>query len=241
MPLTTFALLSLAAQAPTPGPAPRNPRTDALRVSDAVYSIPEVTGEIVPVPDCDGDGLSDLAIARGGKWSESERVDLMSSKNGSRFRTLGKLTRTDAGTSPWIAGGDLDGDHFPDLIVGEPKAEDSLGRVTMISGKEGSTIAVIRGKARRERLGSSLAFLGDLNGDEFDDFAILGGESGSGGFVTVRSGKDQSELWRVSGREHVRDFNTHVRSTATSTRTAAPISWWEAICALRIRCWSSPA
>jgi len=231
-----------------------------MRVTDAVYSIPEVTGEIVPVPDCDGDGLSDLAIARGGEWSESERVDLMSSKSGALLRTLGKLPKSGERTAPWIAGGDLDGDRFPDLIIGEPDAEDSRGRVTILSGKEGSPVAVIRGGASKERFGASLAFLGDLNGDGLEDFAvgaeefdpgarpvlpqivsyqstsdgttqqeyvvlaggsritqeefdelILGYRSASGGFVSVRSGRDRSELWRASGQHAGHAFGSFAR------------------------------
>lgn len=166
-------------------PELRDPRSVALRTKDAIYSIEEVTGRAKLVPDCDGDGMHDLAIGRGGHWPCPQRVDLVSARNGALIRTLGKLPDDPGGSycggevmcqAAWDAGGDLDGDHVPDLIVGDPGYKEFRGRVVLISGASGTQISEIIGDQPHGRLGVSVAFLGDLNGDGGDDFVVGAGE-----------------------------------------------------------------
>jgi hypothetical protein len=151
-----------------------------LRVRDALYSIPDVTGAILPVRDCDGDGKGDLAIGRGGEWPNPIRIDIVSSKDGKLIRTLaappfGPLDVPSDPPTAWDAGGDLDGDRFPDLVLGDAEFGDGAGRVRLVSGDRGDLIGEIRGATPRERFGVSVAFLGDVDGDGHDDFAVGAG------------------------------------------------------------------
>jgi hypothetical protein len=152
-------------------------------------------------------------------------------------------------------GGDVDADGIPDLLLGLPCADDRdsrSGRVVVISGRDGTTIRALEGTLPLDGLGVAVAFLGDLDADGHDDYAIgaaqtawdasvldyskvsvrgegvwNGGRDSSHmfvrlpdgterrledyvgellaertrhtGFLTVRSGKDGAELYRVNG------------------------------------------
>lgn len=81
--------------------------------------------------------------------------------------------------------GDVNGDGIKDLLVGIPsESSNSKGRVALIFGQAGGFPAnldldalgangvVITGQVNFDRLGTSLAGVGDVNGDGFDDFVI---------------------------------------------------------------------
>jgi hypothetical protein len=255
----TLALVFAPSFCQKPELPPRDPRTHALRTADAIYKITEVSGRIVTVPDCDGDGRTDLAVGRGGRWPRSSRVDLVSSRTGVLIRLLGELPVSEKRAPTWTAGADLNGDGVPDLLIGDPSAEGHLGRAALISGKDGSLLREIRGVLPQERFGCSVALLGDLDDDGCSDFAVgaeefdpevrletpqvVRHESTSGpdgeqafvvfadgsrmtwealqeehmrarsnqpGFVSVRSGKDGSELWRETGKHVGHAFGTTI-------------------------------
>lgn len=181
MSISTLLAVALVT-APQSSPlAPRDPRSRALTLDDALFRIPEVTGRIVPVRDVDGDGTGDLVIARGGKRdgydqvlrvSRFERIDLVSSRGGKLIRTLWQRPASQSALVVWDAGGDVDGDGFPDLLVALPAELAGRGRVVAISGRSGETKFELQGAAADDRLGTSIAFLGDNDGDGRDDFVV---------------------------------------------------------------------
>jgi hypothetical protein len=69
-----------------------------------------------------------------------------------------------------VAGaGDMDGDGVPDLVVGAPGASPGdrfgAGSVFVFSGADGRLLLRFDGEAELDRLGTSVAGAGDLNGD----------------------------------------------------------------------------
>ncbi len=100
-----------------------------------------------------------------------------------------------------IAGiGDIDRDGHADILVGAPELDDAKGSVWLFSGKDGSLLFHAKGEHRDDidesrelspadfagdRLGASVASLGDIDGDQVPDFAI-----GVGSFVAERNGFD---------------------------------------------------
>lgn len=240
-----------------------DPRTEPVTISDALYSIPDVTGSIVLTRDCDGDGVPDIAVGRGGTWPRPETVDLISSRTGAWIGRLGPLPAIDCRAGTWDVTGDLDGDNYPDLLVGDPSMNDHAGCALLISGRRGALIAAAHGGRPYERFGSSVTFLGDVNGDGLDDFAVGAGEydaerrpalpeiklygadgenryvffadgsrmteqelaeeylrarSEGPGFVSVRSGRDRSELWRVCGSTSGHAFGSHLAAAGDLDR-----------------------
>ncbi|MFO0983301.1 MAG: VCBS repeat-containing protein [Planctomycetota bacterium] len=70
--------------------------------------------------------------------------------------------------------GDLDGDGHDDLIVGCPYNGDAgyfVGEVFVFSGRDGSRLYEDAGTAYDEELGTGVAALGDVDGDQVPDFA----------------------------------------------------------------------
>ncbi len=101
--------------------------------------------------------------------------------------------------------GDVNGDGFPDLLVGSPRNGengDAAGQVYVLLGGGGawslhqslsSADASFLGEATNDNLGSSVASAGDVNGDGFADLLI--GAPGND-----ESGADAGQAYLVLGR-----------------------------------------
>lgn len=104
--------------------------------------------------------------------------------------------------------GDTNGDGHDDLLVGarssDPGGLTDAGSVMLYSGRFGTLLHQWDGTATSELLGSSVAGVGDLNGDGFADVmmgaagASPGGLAGAGS-VYVYSGLDGSLIMQLDG------------------------------------------
>ena len=114
------------------------------------------------------------------------------------------MHRTD-GFGYSVAGvGDLDGDKLGEALIGalwdDPSVTDS-GSCWLFSGQKRLTRFV--GKSAFDGLGSSVAGVGDVDGDGVPDMAggaVQGFPGTRPGFVLVWSGKTLKELYRIDGR-----------------------------------------
>jgi IPT/TIG domain-containing protein len=133
--------------------------------------------------DVDRDGASDIVVEDFG-----QHMDVFSAKTGSN---LLHWSGVDAG--PVAGTGDLDGDGYPEILLGDPRSsvngiED--GRIRIYSGSDGSLIDELTGSdGDYGHFGSELVGGSDLNQDGAPDFLVLS-SAGLRGY----SGIDRTEL-----------------------------------------------
>jgi FG-GAP repeat protein len=104
--------------------------------------------------------------------------------------------------------GDVDGDGIDDLLVGEPRYDNSgvtdVGRVSVYSGANHTLIRTHVGAAASDQFGSKVASAGDVDLDGFADYVVgapwasVGGGT-SNGTVVLYSGATGNVIWSISG------------------------------------------
>ncbi|HKB15294.1 MAG TPA: hypothetical protein VKF62_04480, partial [Planctomycetota bacterium] len=101
--------------------------------------------------------------------------------------------------------GDVDGDGIPDLLVGIPGADPggltNAGELALLSVVGGAIVWTSPGSAANERLGRTVAALGDVDGDGIDDVAAQSlptpPPAGALGSVRVFSGANGGILFVI--------------------------------------------
>jgi hypothetical protein len=95
----------------------------------------------------------------------------------------------------WDAGGDLDGDQFPDLVLGRG------GSALVLSGRTGQLVREITESAGNP-YPRSVAFVGDVDNDGRDEYVVgAPGEPDQVGQVTLYSGRDGARIWSIEAEE----------------------------------------
>ncbi len=189
-------------------------------------------GGVAVLGDLDGDGRDDLAIgtpsAEGGKGVVSVLLSQQAPTSGTSQLAVTRVLRFGApngygGFGTAVAAiGDLDGDGFSELAVGQPayaevaNADDPLGAVHIITSemiRRGATqdgpAKTLPGVSEGDAAGNAIIALGDVNGDSVPDFAVgaseVGGNASSGdpptGAVYIFSGKDYDNLGSLADWE----------------------------------------
>jgi hypothetical protein len=207
-------------------------------------------GSLAEIGDVDHDGVSDFAAGalRGGwvdpRTYEGSYVRLISGKDGHTLRTI---------TSDWAGdqlgysvshAGDANGDGVPDVLVGNPGArlplattkEDPVGACLVISGADGSKLRTIWAPKRRSSFGSSVAHLGDIDGDGKPDWAVGAPRTST---VHLFSGKTGAPIGTLPATGDEKEFGWCI---AAAPRASVKDRGWLAIAAQSryVRLWSLP-
>lgn len=164
---------------------------------------------VTSVGDVDGDAVPDFAF---GSDEGYGHLYLASGATGVFLWTLaGGTSNGDFGESI-AALGDVNGDLIPDFAVGDGAYDTTTitgyitdsGAVWVFDGSNGSIIALLWGTIPYDRMGESLAPLGDVNADGITDF--LCGSNGYSsptlsecGLTAVHSGANAAQLFTVTG------------------------------------------
>ncbi len=172
---------------------------------------------IASAPDLDGDGAADVIVGApfedAGGRKGSGRVYIYSGATGRYIRTLWSPAYQNEGTFGYsVAGiGDINGDGRGDVIVGAPgesvgSSPAGAGRVYVFSGANGQLIRVHRSGTESVdgAFGTSVAALGDSNGDGVQDILVGAPHEASaqlhpsGGKAHLFSGANGVGLRRIS-------------------------------------------
>ncbi len=133
-------------------------------------------GDGVNAPE--GAGKVYLVLGRSDGWSASQSLAMVSAGS-----FVGE-DYYDAAGSSLAGGGDVNGDGLDDFLIGAPdnwEAGEGFGQVYLILGKASGwaqnvslsdAVASFWGERTGSRAGSSLAIVGDVDGDSFDDFMV---------------------------------------------------------------------
>lgn len=162
----------------------------------------EVLGlQIGSMGDLDGDGVVDAAIAEGA----ASDVHVVSGKTGSLLYLIQKPSDAGRFSSPIASGGDVDGDGFDDLVIGDESAFPNgvgTGAAWVFSGKTGAMLYEIAGVQSNSLFGKAVALVDDLNQDGRSDVVVSAPNeqlrfTDPFGRVRVYSGKDGSALFDI--------------------------------------------
>jgi hypothetical protein len=169
---------------------------------------------MIGIGDSDGDGFDDFVISEknysGLAGTSSGKVFFYAGGSGnSLFTRLGEAANNYFGSSLGIA--DINGDGKSDVLIGATDFVntngDKVGKIYGTSGSDYSEMFTIEGQDIDGSCGDSIAGLGDINGDQSEDF-IVGcpySLSKGPGKAFVYSGATSGVLFTFTGA-HVGDL-----------------------------------
>lgn len=169
--------------------------------------------------DLDQDGIPDFAIGS---------IDKVRVVSGRTLQVLRTFTAPQPGTGfgKVFDFGDCDGDGWRDLIASAPLATTfgtESGSVWVFSGRTGQALLVLHGTTALERLGESLALLGDVTLDGRADFAVGSPNwNGARGRVRVVSGRDGTSVLTLQGSTTYERLGIHLASVGNVDGDARP-------------------
>jgi hypothetical protein len=157
--------------------------------------------------DVDGDGVVDVFAA------SSQLVTVMSGATKQVIRSFAPGITPPPGWQIHSAagGGDIDNDGYDDILFGMPN--DSFvgqlsGTVWAYSGRTSQPIWVLHGLPLQQ-FGHALAFVGDVDADGHDDFAVgAPGANANTGLVRLISGRTGAALWTRGSSTPARRFGS---------------------------------
>jgi hypothetical protein len=199
-----------------------SPNIPGFRSGGAVYVISTLTGDMLwsgfgsefqagkfgvdatAVPDQNGDGVPDLAVAAEFYYvTNSSAVVFLSGVDGSFIRDRILIyPNTSLVGLEFLEGLDADQDGMDDLLISTtlPNAPQVMSTIS------GDLLYMILDPVyMRNREYGDAVVLPDLNGDGIAEFVMHAGDAGgtvyANGAITLRSGSDGTEIWTVEGKK----------------------------------------
>lgn len=149
--------------------------------------------------DVDNDGNDDIIVGA---------LDAVYVYSGADYSLLYQIDSMQGSADDWAfsvsCDGDANADGYDDILVGAPLDDQNAngsGAAALYSGIDGSLLHLVLGQAENDLLGSSVAFVGDLNGDERSEFAVGSSQGNAPGYALILSGDDGSLLFNILSPE----------------------------------------
>ena len=160
--------------------------------------------ELAAAGDVDGDGLPDILV--GAQNDQQGSAHVVSGADGSLIWSFVGGVKAGSFGHALSGGGDANGDGVVDLLIADPTStyvEAAAGSAWLFSGADGGLLHVVFGDDKWQFFGSSVDFVGDVDGDGCDDFAV-GAEladwsATNAGAVRVFSGRTGQALYTLNG------------------------------------------
>jgi hypothetical protein len=127
------------------------------------------------VGDINQDGFIDIIVGAykdDNAGSDSGSASVFSGHDGSLIYQFNGSAEGDLFGYSVSGGGDVNQDGYPDVVIGAPGSNGSLGSVNIYSGIDGSHIITIIGYEKSQRFGSVVSHLSDIDGDGSDDIIV---------------------------------------------------------------------
>lgn len=144
--------------------------------------------------DVNGDGRPDFAVGAWGHDAAGEnagRVYIHSGTNGATLRTIDGLSSGERFGYAVAGPGDVTGDGVADVLIGAPwafnQAGQQAGRAYVYHANSGTQYQVRYGETANAMFGRSVAWVGDVNADGRNDYAIGAFRNNQGGYETGKA------------------------------------------------------
>jgi hypothetical protein len=149
--------------------------------------------------DVNGDGVPDVVSGAPGVGSAVGHVYVYSGATGTTLVRLAGHHPGDQFGAAVSSAGDVNGDGYPDLLIGAPGSGSAPGRAYVVSGRTFRVLRVLSAHRPGDGFGIGTARTDDLNGDGVPDL-IVGATSTTTpghGAAYVYSGKTGRLLFRI--------------------------------------------
>lgn len=158
------------------------------------------------------DGVTDLIIPAPG----NNEVFVFSGATGAMIWHLTPPSGTRLGHAVSDAG-DVDNDGVHDILAGAPSPSSTAGQAFVFSGADGSVLVSVFGEVANDSFGAAVGGIGDVNGDDHDDFIVgapLHDTAGNAaGRVYVYSGIDGTLIQSIDGEASTDRFGNGTAGT----------------------------
>jgi len=168
--------------------------------------------------DVNGDGIGDVIVGAYGAdpnfLSMAGSAYVYSGANGAMLHSFDGGSSGDKLGFAVNGAGDVDGDGFDDVIVGadgyDGASSNNIGAAFVFSGLNGNLLHSFYGVSPGSKFGASVAGVGDVDGDGFDDVIVGAWWEGSTGRAHLYSGQTGALLFTFSGTLPVDEFGWSV-------------------------------